>query len=75
MWLAGRAGKEVMRLAGVPGELFDVVEECVWGGWCCFGMPVGMDTGWKAATKTEVGNTTATVVHAVGRVVEGGVGL
>ncbi|EWC48950.1 hypothetical protein DRE_00255 [Drechslerella stenobrocha 248] len=34
LWLLGRACKEVMKWGGIPQELFDVVEECVWGGWC-----------------------------------------
>ncbi|KAF3932168.1 hypothetical protein ABW20_dc0108668 [Dactylellina cionopaga] len=34
LWLFGRACKELMKWGGVPQELFDVTEECVWGGWC-----------------------------------------
>ncbi|KAK6358963.1 hypothetical protein TWF696_000135 [Orbilia brochopaga] len=34
LWVAGRGCKELMKWGGVPQELFDVVEECVWGGWC-----------------------------------------
>ncbi|EPS36148.1 hypothetical protein H072_10319 [Dactylellina haptotyla CBS 200.50] len=34
LWLLGRASKEIMKWGGIPQELFDVVEECAWGGWC-----------------------------------------
>ncbi|KAF3927363.1 hypothetical protein ABW21_db0203900 [Orbilia brochopaga] len=34
LWVLGRACKELMKWGGVPQELFDVVEECAWGGWC-----------------------------------------
>ncbi|KAF3940460.1 hypothetical protein ABW19_dt0205316 [Dactylella cylindrospora] len=34
LWVLGRASKELAKWGGVPQELFDVVEECLWGGWC-----------------------------------------
>ncbi|KAK6530222.1 hypothetical protein TWF694_003586 [Orbilia ellipsospora] len=34
LWLFGRATKEILKWGGIPQELFDVTEECVWGGWC-----------------------------------------
>ncbi|KAF3144191.1 hypothetical protein TWF703_009486 [Orbilia oligospora] len=34
LWLLGRACKEIAKWGGIPQELFDVVEECMWGGWC-----------------------------------------
>lgn len=51
MWLGGRICKELLRWSGVPQELFDVVEECMWGGWC-MGLK-GVEVSWgMKPTKT-----------------------
>jgi len=69
MWLGGRVCKELLRWSGVPQELFDVVEECVWGGWC-MGLK-GVEISWgleptKTIDVSMIGsgatNTTTTVM-------------